>query len=143
MGYELVSPADSDTWQAYHDIRRVVLFEARGRVGVYDEHHPDDSTPGHYPKLLLHDQKPVGVIRIDIHRHTAILRRVAIRAEAQRKGHGRVMLSLAQDFAANRGCRRLTSSVAPDAVGFYEKCGFVIDSQSPMSRGSILMTKHL
>jgi hypothetical protein len=34
------------------------------------------------------------------------------------------MLSLAESFAMRHGCTRILSHVAPDAVAFYEKCGF-------------------
>ena len=146
MDYELVSPADPGSLRAFHDIRREVLFEARGQYGIYDENHPDDRVPGHYLKLLLHRGHPVGVIRIDISGHEGILRRVAIRSEAQRAGHGRTMLSLAEAFAVSQGCGRLASHVARDAVGFYEKCGY--SRAQPSVAGSpdgeaVLMTKLL
>jgi N-acetylglutamate synthase-like GNAT family acetyltransferase len=143
--YELVSPADSASWRAFHDIRREVLFEARGRYDVYNESHPDDVVLGHHPKLLLHRGDPVGVIRIDISGHEAILRRVAIRSEVQRSGHGRTLVSLAEAFAVSQGCGRVASHVARDAVGFYEKCGFsrADADEAPSEGSSVLMTKVL
>jgi GNAT superfamily N-acetyltransferase len=146
IDYELVSPADGASWRAVHDIRREVLFEARGQYGIYDENHPDDRVPGHHLKLLLHRGLPVGVIRIDISGHEGILRRVAIRSELQRAGHGRTMLSLAEAFAVSHGCGRLASHVARDAVGFYEKCGFSRAQASVAGSPdgeSVLMTKLL
>jgi GNAT superfamily N-acetyltransferase len=146
IDYELVSPADAASWCAFHDIRREVLFEARGHHGIYDENHPDDRAAGHHPKLLLHRGRPVGVIRIDISGHEGILRRVAIRSELQRTGHGRTMLSLAEAFAVSHGCGRLASHVARDAVGFYEKCGFSSAEASVAGSPngeSVLMTKLL
>jgi GNAT superfamily N-acetyltransferase len=122
--YELVSPSDAGTWQVYHAIRREVLFEARGLFGVYDENRPDERAPGNHSKLLLVRGAPVGVIRIDIAGNDAIFRRVAIRRDVQRRGHGHAMLSLAESFAMRHGCKRILSHVAPDAVAFYEKCGF-------------------
>jgi GNAT superfamily N-acetyltransferase len=144
--YELVSPADVDAWRVYHDIRREVLFEARGQLGVYNENHPDDWAAGHHAKLLLHRGDPVGVVRIDISGSEAIFRRVAIRRAMQRGGHGRALLSLAQEFAAAHGCGRLASHVAPDAVPFYEKCGFSVEREpatGPSSHESVFMTKRL
>jgi GNAT superfamily N-acetyltransferase len=143
--YELVSPADAASWRAFHDIRREVLFEARGQYGVYNESHPDDAAPGHHLKLLLHRGDPVGVVRIDISGHEAILRRVAIRSEVQRCGHGRVLVSLAEAFAVSHRCGRLASHVARDAMGFYEKCGFAkAHAGEDSSDGqSVLMTKLL
>ena len=143
--YELVSPPDAASWSAFHDIRREVLFEARGQYGVYNDRHPDDAMPGHYPKLLLYRGHPVGVVRIDVSGHDAILRRVAIRSEVQRCGHGRALVSLAENFAVSHGCGRLASHVACDATGFYEKCGFSrAHSGDDSSDGhSVLMTKVL
>jgi GNAT superfamily N-acetyltransferase len=141
--HELVTPADVAQWRWYHDIRRRVLFEARGQIGVYDERHPGDTQPGHHPKLLLYRGDPVGVIRIDVAERTAILRRVAVRSELQRQGHGRALISLAHEFAQGHGCVLVVSHVAPDAVGFYRRCGFVVeDDQAVEPEGrSVYMTK--
>ena len=136
--YELVSPSDTVTWRAFHDIRRAVLFEARGEFGVYDENHPADRAPGNFPKLLLFRGEPVGVVRIDLDADTALIRRVAVRSDIQRQGHGRILLSLVEQFARQHGCRSLVSHVALDAVGFYEKCGFTVERTEPKS---VLMRK--
>jgi GNAT superfamily N-acetyltransferase len=144
--HELVTPTDVTQLRAYHDIRRRVLFEARGLVGVYDETRADERTPGNHPKLLLYRGDAVGVIRVDIDAATAIFRRVAVRSEVQRLGHGRALLSLAQQFAQEEGCGRLVSHVAPDAVGFYQRCGFTVDADDGVAssgRESVLMTKRL
>ena len=144
-GHELVTPTDPAEWHAYHEIRRRVLFEARGQFGVYDESRPDEKAPGHHPKLLLYRGDPVGVVRIDIDATTAICRRVAVRSDVQRLGHGRVLLMLAQRFAQESGCVRLVSYVAADAVAFYQQCGFTIGSASSGASGRepVYMSKAL
>lgn len=144
--HELITPAGVDAWRAYHDIRRRVLFEARGQFGVYREDGPDEKAPGNHPKLLLFRGDPIGVVRIDVDATTAICRRVAVRADVQRLGHGRALLSLVEEFARDNGCERLASHVAPDAVGFYERCGFTVDGGAAHGIGdrkSVLMTKRL
>ena len=142
--HELVTPASAGEWRAYHDIRRQVLFEARGYFGVYEENRPDDRAPANHAKLLVYRGEPVGVVRIDIDGTTALLRRVAIRSDVQRVGHGRALVSLAQRFAEEAGCATLASFVAPDAVGFYRRCGFAIeDNREPSERTSVFMTKRL
>lgn len=144
--HELVTPAEGTEWRAYHDIRRRVLFEARGQFGVYQEDGPDERAPGNHPKLLLYRGEPVGVVRIDIDATTAICRRVAIRSDVQRLGHGRVLLSLVQQFAQDMGCGQLASYVAPEAVGFYEQCGFAADRERTIGSSggkSVFMTKRL
>jgi GNAT superfamily N-acetyltransferase len=122
--HRLRAPAGAEEWRTYHAIRRKVLFENRGLIGVYDEHHPDEFASDHYPMLLLHEGEPIAVIRIDIDGQIAVFRRVAVRDDVQRCGHGKVMLSLAEDFARSRGCGFAKSFVDPQAVGFYERCGF-------------------
>ncbi len=120
----LESPTDAESWSAYHQIRRKILFENRGLVGTYDPDHPDERKPGNYPKLLVCDSEHVGVVRIDLTGDTAQLRRVAIDQSWQRRGLGRELIRLAEQFAIEHGARNLEASVAADAVGFYEKCGY-------------------
>jgi N-acetylglutamate synthase-like GNAT family acetyltransferase len=144
--YSLVSPVEAHEWRAYHDIRRRVLFEARGLFGVYDENRPDERVVGNHPKLLRHHDDVVGVVRIDVAGTVAMIRRVAIRADVQRHGHGRVLLALVEEFARGQGCERLASRVATDAVGFYRKCGFSIEPERVTGSSKhkvVFMTKPL
>jgi GNAT superfamily N-acetyltransferase len=144
--HELITPTTKADWDTYHQIRREVLFEARGRFGVYNPDHPDDRAPGHHAKLLIYRGEPVGVVRIDIDGRVAALRRVAIRSGLQRRGHGRALLTLAERFALSAGCTRLVSSVASDAVPFYQRFGFVVDAEraaASSANNSVFMTKAL
>ncbi len=142
MMYDFVRPSSDEEWQAYHDIRRTVLFENRGRVGVYDPHHPDEFMPNHHPRLFLIDRQPIGVVRIDMVGTVAWLRRVAIAQGFQRSGHGRLLLKLSEQFARTRSATRVESSVAADAVGFYRRCGYMVRSLSK-DAPSVLMVKEL
>ncbi len=122
--YQLRAPANETEWQTYHEIRRAVLWEARGEGLVYDPNRPDERLPIRFAQILFFEDVPVGVLRIDIEPPNAIFRRVAVRLKHQRKGHGRVMLMLAEEFARKHECICVRSDVAADAVGFYESCGF-------------------
>lgn len=133
MAYEFASPVTEAQWRDYHDIRRTVLWEARGRFGEYDDSHPDDYRSNHFPKLLLHDGVAIGVIRIDLQGKTAWFRRVAIAELHQRNGHGRALLSLAEGFAEQNGANRIESSVDEDAIPFYRRCGYVSHAGQPES----------
>lgn len=122
---ELVTPTTTEAWAAYHDIRRRVLYERRGRIGVYDANHPDDGSPSNFPKVLVHGSEYVGALRIDFVGEIAYLRSVAIAEPHQRKGFGRALIRLAESFARfEGGAKRVESFVAPDAVSFYEKCAY-------------------
>jgi GNAT superfamily N-acetyltransferase len=120
----LIAPQSAADWGAYHDIRRRILFENRGEHGVYDPDRPDERAPGHFARLLVRASAYVGVIRIDVAGATAYLRRVAIDEPYQRQGFGRTLLALAEAFARAQLATRVESSVAPDAVPFYSKCGY-------------------
>jgi GNAT superfamily N-acetyltransferase len=147
--YALEPPATDAEWAAYHDIRRKVLFESRGHIGVYDAQHPDEHRPGNHPLLLTHDGVPVAVIRVDLARGRAIFRRVAVRDDLQRRGHGRVLLGLAEAFvrAAGGTFIQIQSYVDPEAVAFYERCGFVRhdarDAGVNAVESSVLMIKDV
>ncbi|HKA21568.1 MAG TPA: GNAT family N-acetyltransferase [Blastocatellia bacterium] len=140
--YELRVPTSAEEWQAHHRIRREVLFENRGQFGEYDENHPDEHREGNHPLLLIHNGEPIGVIRVDISGTQAIFRRVAIREDLQRSGHGRMLLALAESFAQSKGCNHISSEVAPDAVGFYQRCGYEL-VQGVAIAGTASMQKNL
>jgi GNAT superfamily N-acetyltransferase len=141
--YDLRRPQTTEEWIQYHAIRRRVLWKRRGRYGVYDENHPDESLAGRYPLLFFHQGEAIGVIRVDIEGSKAIFRRVAIKEESQRSGHGRVLLGLSEKFATENGCDHFYSFVSPDAVEFYEKCGFQRDPLEAGASGHVPMQKFV
>ena len=142
--HTLRAPSGDKEWREYHAIRRKVLFENRGHFGVYDENYPEEFESGdHHPLILIHKGVPIGVIRIDIVRGVAWFRRVAVREELQRAGHGRALLGLAEAFARDEGCYELRSNVAADAVGFYERCGYLRDSSKAATSEVVQMQKRL
>jgi len=122
----VIPVASSEDWAAYHEIRRRVLFEARGLDG-YDLDHPDDRKSGHFPLLLRTGNVAVGAARLDLKGgDQAVVRTVAIRSEFQRQGFGREIMSGIESFARGRGVASLTVNAAPDAVGFYRRSGWVL-----------------
>src|SRR6185295_19671074 len=93
--------------------------------------------------ILTHKGVTTGVIRVDIRDRVARFRRVAVREDLQRTGHGRVLISLAEHFAQNKGCNEVRSNVAHDAVGFYERCGYSLDNLHSAGSESLPMRKSL
>lgn len=130
---ELISPTTDSEWNAYHRIRESVLWEARGLIGLYDSSHPDEYKENNYPKLLVHESNPVGVVRIDldIDAQSAGFRRVAISSKKQRKGYGSELMRLAESFARAHGCDKLHANVSTDAILFYEKLGYELEPDHP------------
>jgi GNAT superfamily N-acetyltransferase len=143
--YALRAPRSDDEWSAFHAIRRKVLFENRGKLETYDENHPDDSKPANHPLVLLYGDatraRVIGVIRVDVSETVAWFRRVAIREDLQRLGHGRELLRLAEDFAKAQGCSEVRSNAAVEAVGFYERCGYARDESVAAPPNSVRVWK--
>jgi len=141
-GHKLRAPESDGEWRAFHDIRRKVLFENRGK-NDYIENHPDDTRSGNYPLVLLFQGEIIGVLRIDVCESEAWLRRVAIREDLQRQGHGRVLLRLAENFALKKNCTGVRTNAAVESVGFYERCRYVRDTTSVSPVNSVAMKKSL
>ena len=141
--YSLRAPDSDEEWRAYHAIRRKVLFENRGQYGVYDENYPEEEASDNHPLILIHRGVPIGVIRIDIFGGAAWFRRVAIDEKLQRAGHGKVLIRLAEALARDKACYEVRSNVAADAVGFYERCGYSVDSSKVATSDVVPMQKSL
>ena len=141
--YELRPPRSDEEWRVFHAIRRRVLFENRGKGERYSENHPDDSQPGNHPLVLFYRDEIIGVMRLDVSDSVAWLRRVAIREDLQRVGHGRVLLKLAEAFAKEQGCDELRTNAAVEAVGFYERGGYERDLEASPPPNSVRMWKRL
>ena len=141
--HELVAPRSNEEWRALHDIRRKVLFENRGKFDTYIENHPDDFKAGHHPLLLLYKGEAIGVVRVEVSGTVAWFRRIAIREDLQRKGHGRILLRLAEEFAKAEGCDEVLSNAAVEAVGFYERCGYERDVSESSPPNSVRVRKSL
>jgi len=133
MSLHLISPETESDWIAYHGIREHVLWEARGLHGVYNPSHPDEYIETNHSKLLVYKSKLVGVVRIDldINSQSAGFRRVAISQEQQRKGFGKELMKQSEEFAFSHGCYKLHANVSPDAIGFYQKIGYRLNSDHP------------
>jgi ribosomal protein S18 acetylase RimI-like enzyme len=114
---ELVRVVIPEHWDAYHRIRREVLFESRGRHGVYDRDHPDEFAQQNHPLLLIAAERPIGTARLDCDPNgRGTVRLVAVAGKDQRRGHGRTMMSLLELYAVKQGCTVLEVNSAPDAV---------------------------
>lgn len=136
--YRLRRPNTRAEWEAYHAIRRAVMFEGE------TEDDPAASA-GSYPLLLWCAERPVGTILVDmLNGEDAAFRLVAIAPSEQGHGHGRVILREAEVFAREIGCRKAVVYATPEAAGFYAAAGYVEDPFDDNYFGGIVqMTKAL
>jgi len=122
--YQLIDVKRPVDWEDYHDIRRKVLFEARGNFS-YDAHHPDEFNPRNQPLLLKLNEVAIGTVRLDqLYEDIAAIRLVAIRPEHQRRGHGRVLAAMVEERARAQKVTTLLVNAAREAVGYYESLGY-------------------
>lgn len=135
MDYQLVKVASEDDWRDYHALRRHVLWEARGQTG-YDETRPEEHFASNHPLLLKRHHRPIGTTRLDdLGNGRGVVRLVAIAADCQRRGHGRVLLGLVENYARRLGLETLFVNAHPEAITYYEKMGwkpFVWDASELM-----------
>ncbi|NEI04807.1 MULTISPECIES: GNAT family N-acetyltransferase [Rhizobium] len=137
---KLTQVSSQSEWQAYHRIRRHVLFDLRGLTG-YDDQHPDDRQPNHIPLIFVDEGDAVGAVRLDIpEKGYGVVRTVAIIPERQGKGLGRAMMNAVETLARSQHVRVLEVHAASDAVEFYERVGWkMVDA----AQTSPLMAKTL
>ena len=122
--YQLIKITTPNHWQAYHDIRRKVLWENLGKTN-YDDKHKDEYLQGNHPLLLLLNDVPIGTTRLDEFKESCgVARLVAIADDVQKSGHGRKLCSLVEDYARNLGIKTLYVNAAPEALEFYKKLGW-------------------
>lgn len=121
---KIVKPDSPKDWQAYHEIRKKVLWDERG-LQSYMYNHPDDLNTDNFPLLFSLDNTPVGVIRIDFKENgSAYFRKVAIESTEQRKGFGTKLMKAAELFALSYGSVKVYANVAFNAIPFYKKMGY-------------------
>lgn len=130
MTLELRAVETDAEWAAMHDIRRRVLFAPRRhRMKIdYDENHPDDRAENNVPHVLMLDEAPIGVARLDLKGDHAVVRLVAIEPGRQGQGFGAMMDKMLTEKAWQLGVKQLRVNAAPDAVGFYEKAGWRLET---------------
>jgi GNAT superfamily N-acetyltransferase len=122
--YELRRVISKPDWEAYHRIRRTILFEARGRFD-YNAEGPDERHPDNQPLLLLFKSNYIGTVRLDyVAPDIGIIRLFAIDRPFQRCGHGSNFLSLLAKHAAAFGVNIFEANAAPEAVAFWQRKGF-------------------
>lgn len=108
----------------YHSLRRKVLWEARGRSD-YNEAHADEYVPANHPLLLKLDGRPIGTTRLDdFGDGRGAVRLVAIAVDVRRRGHGRALSELVENYVRRLRLKTLLVNADPAAIGYYEKMGW-------------------
>lgn len=122
MNYEFVKVSSTQDWADYHAIRHEVLFAD----GSYDRNHPHEHIPENHSMLLKFLGNAIATVRLDFSDTGAcIIRLVAVKGDQQSKGHGRKLFESIEEYVRTMNAQILYVNSAPDAVGYYEKMGFI------------------
>lgn len=148
MEYTLSSPTTPNERDRYHAIRKQELFDVRGRDG-YDPDRPEERQPGNFPLLFKVDDVGIGTARLDTRSSdTGVVHLVSITHTEQGKGYGRLLMNALEEFAREKGFSKLVLNAAQEAIGFYERLGYIRESWDPseltgISADSVQMSKSL
>jgi GNAT superfamily N-acetyltransferase len=142
--YPARSPAD---WTAYHAIRREAIFATLLPGQKYIENDADELKPSNLPHVLTYGGAVVGTVRIDLIDGTrAGLRLIGIRSDLQRRGHGGVLLRLAERAAQEFGRTEVVINAHPTSLTFYLANGYAAGEwrdAGPVPAGLIRVGKRL
>ena len=124
--YDLRPPRAQDEWSTYHAIRRRAIFEVYRPDIAYDPDYPDEYKPNHLSNVLVWRGDVIGTIRIDVFGRARVAYRfVAVQPELQGRGHGTVLLGLAEEVVCRLGRSEIILDSTAPALGFYRRNGFV------------------
>src|ERR1700722_9246584 len=116
MSYELVEIRTEGDLRDCHSLRRQVLWEARG-LSDYDEKNRDDYVSTNHLLLLKLDGRTIGTARLDDFQNgTGGVRLVAIALDLQRRGHGRVLSELVENYARHLALNILFVNSVPEVT---------------------------
>jgi len=119
--------ADAAGLGSVHAIRRAV-FVAEQKVPETLEMDGSDGPCRHY--LARHRADPVGTARLrPLPGGEAKIERMAVLEAWRRQGVGRKILARIEADAARDGVATLVLHAQDHALGFYERCGFIVEGE--------------
>lgn len=99
-----------------------------------DEHDLPGSGYEHF--LIYEDNIAVGTFRVHYNNNVvAILQRFCMLAEYRGKGYGRYAMEFLEGYCVGRGIKKIRFDAQCTALGFYEKCGYVVCSEEFIEAG--------
>jgi ElaA protein len=138
-----VRPArDAAEVRAALDLRHEV-FVVEQRVPVAEEMDEHDATALHL--VAVEDGRVVATARVVMEGETAKVGRVAVAAQARRRGIASRLIAACEAHARARGGRRVTLAAQTAALALYERAGYVAYGERFMDAGieHLMMGKPL
>jgi predicted GNAT family N-acyltransferase len=126
-------------------IRKVVFVEEQG-VPLEDEFDEFDNLNGQCEHILVYyGEQPVGTGRVRWVDEFGKLERICILEPYRKFGLGKVIITVLEEIAQERGATRVKLHGQTQAEGFYKKLGYQSSSNVFLEDGipHLLMTKEL
>lgn len=123
-----------ERWEAL-DVRHEVFVDEQG-VSIDRERDEYDDYATHF--VAYDGSHPVGAARLRPYEdgsEIGKIERVAVRAERRGEGWGRKIMAAVETTAREEGFTTLRLDSQNDAIGFYERLGYEVMSESFMDAG--------
>lgn len=123
-GLTMVEALLNQEWDAYHRIRKTLLFEPRGVQ--YDPHHPSITAENHYNFVLMRGTDIIGAIAVELlDNERAALRSLVIDTPYQNRGYGDKFLRMIERWILHQNRTKIVLHSVPQAVSFYKRAGYL------------------
>lgn len=141
---EFRSPESAADFEAYYDLRWRVL---RGPWGQPRGSERGDDEDEAIHLMAVEDNEVVGVARLHpVNAERMQIRYMAVAPEKQGKGIGSALIAGLEGYALNVGARSVQLDARENAVPFYRRNGYGVESRSYLLWGEIqhfVMVKEL
>lgn len=132
---KIITPTTTEDWSNYYALRYEVLREPwhqpHGSEVLADEESAIHA-------MIVDDNKVVAVARLhEADKGIGQVRCVAVAANQQGKGLGKLLMQHLEKEAQKRGMRAIILEARENAVPFYEKIGYSIMKKSYLLFGEI------
>jgi predicted GNAT family N-acyltransferase len=122
MDYEIRTPANEQEWDAYFDLRYRILREPLGQPRG-SERNDGDETGIHF--ALFSGKRIVAIARLDHYEEQcAQVRFVAVEAELQGRGYGKLIMESTETKALQSGYTEMVLHARDYVVDFYKSIGY-------------------
>ena len=122
MDYEIRTPENQQEWDAYFDLRYRILREPLDQPRG-SERNDGDETGIHF--ALFSGNRIVAIARLDhFEEQCAQVRFVAVEAELQGRGYGKLIMESTEIKALQSGYTEMVLHARDYAVEFYKSIGY-------------------
>lgn len=130
-------PETASEWEPYYNLRFTILREPWGQLKG-SEVLTDEDQADHAMAIDEETKEVFGVARMQTNsQEQGQVRCVAVSANAQGKGIGKLLMQYLENIALERGMTEIVLDARENAVAFYKHIGYEIIAESYLLFGEI------